>query len=165
MFFGEDRIAAVREMILADDDDAAGPRGAGKLLPMQRKDFVGIFRAMDGLPVTIRLLDPPLHEFLPSEAGAVPRLAAEMGTVTVKALEEKAASLHESNPMLGTAAAGWGSPSRRSTRCRCAPSSRPPRAASKKGIDVQPEVMIPLVGTVEEYRLSGRVRIRRGAPR
>ena len=74
MFFAEDRIRAVREMILADD--LAGRKKAlAKLLPMQRKDFVGIFKAMDGLPVTIRLLDPPLHEFLPTTDGAVPALS------------------------------------------------------------------------------------------
>ena len=68
MFFGEDRIAAVRQMILADDDKPSAREAlALLLLPMQRKDFVGIFKAMDGLPVTIRLLDPPLHEFLPTE--------------------------------------------------------------------------------------------------
>ena len=99
MFFEGDRIVAVREMILAADE--AGRRQAlAKLKPMQRLDFEGIFTAMDGLPVTIRLLDPPLHEFLPHEPAQQEQMAEEMG-VPLRQIEAKIASLHEFNPMLG----------------------------------------------------------------
>lgn len=99
MFFEKDRIAAVREMILAEDEE--GRRKAlDKLLPMQRSDFEGIFRAMDGLPVTIRLLDPPLHEFLPKEDSDINELAKTMG-IDSKKVKETIDSLHEFNPMLG----------------------------------------------------------------
>ncbi len=99
MFFEGERITAVREMILAGDEE--GRRKAlDKLLPMQRSDFVGIFRAMDGLPVTIRLLDPPLHEFLPKEDKDVEEVARQMG-LDPQRIKEKVESLHEFNPMLG----------------------------------------------------------------
>jgi pyruvate,orthophosphate dikinase len=99
MFFGEDRIMAVRQMILSDDDRQRA-RALSKLLPMQRKDFVGIFKAMKGLPVTIRLLDPPLHEFLPNQEDQFRRLTREM-KLQPGLLEAKAEQLAESNPMLG----------------------------------------------------------------
>jgi pyruvate,orthophosphate dikinase len=150
MFFAEDRIAAVREMILSDDDRQRD-RALKRLLPMQRKDFVGIFKAMKGLPVTIRLLDPPLHEFLPSKPEQFRRLAEEMG-VSVKSLEDKAAQLHESNPMLGHRGCRLGItfPSIYEMQVRAIFEAA--TACAKKGIDVHPEVMIPLIGTVEEYR-------------
>ena len=157
MFFAEERIAAVREMILSDDDRQRD-RALRRLLPMQRRDFEGIFRAMDGLPVTIRLLDPPLHEFLPTRPEQFRHLAEEMG-LEVKALEDRAAQLHESNPMLGHRGCRLGItfPSIYEMQARAIF-----EAASncvKKGIDVRPEVMIPLIGTVEEFRLlAARVR-------
>ncbi len=99
MFFNEDRIVAVREMILADDEK--GRRAAlAKLLPMQRDDFVKLFTIMSGLPVTIRLLDPPLHEFLPHTDAEIAEVAQAMGA-SVARLKERAAELHEMNPMLG----------------------------------------------------------------
>jgi len=156
MFFAEDRIAAVREMILSDDDRQRD-RALKRLLPMQRKDFVGIFKAMKGLPVTIRLLDPPLHEFLPSKPEQFRRLAGDMG-VSVKSLEEKAAQLHESNPMLGHRGCRLGItfPSIYEMQSRAIFEAA--TACAKKGIAVYPEVMIPLIGTVEEYRtLAARV--------
>jgi pyruvate,orthophosphate dikinase len=99
MFFEEDRIAAMREMILSDN---AQQREAAlaKLLPFQRDDFVGIFQEMKGLPVTIRLLDPPLHEFLPTESGQLEHLSMVMGVSAAK-LEQRTKDLHEFNPMLG----------------------------------------------------------------
>ncbi|HTJ01234.1 MAG TPA: putative PEP-binding protein, partial [Methylovirgula sp.] len=99
MFFDADRIIAVREMILADDVE--GRRAAlAKLLPIQRGDFAALFEIMAGLPVTIRLLDPPLHEFLPHTREDIDEVAASMG-VAVEKLERRAAELHEFNPMLG----------------------------------------------------------------
>lgn len=99
MFFEGDRIKAVREMILARDKEGR-QQAIGKLLPMQRKDFIGIFKAMRDLPVTVRLLDPPLHEFLPKEEAEIQELAHEMG-VDIKKLKDKIGELAEFNPMLG----------------------------------------------------------------
>ncbi len=156
MFFGEDRIAAVREMILSDDDRQR-ERALKRLLPMQRKDFVGIFKAMDGLPVTIRLLDPPLHEFLPNKPEQFRRLAQQMG-VPVKTLEEKAEQLHEANPMLGHRGCRLGITFPAIYEMQVRAIFEAASGCVKKGIDVHPEVMIPLVGTVEEFRsLAERV--------
>jgi pyruvate,orthophosphate dikinase len=99
MFFEGDRIIAVREMILADDK-AGREKALAKLLPMQRGDFEGIFEAMKGFPVTIRLLDPPLHEFLPQEAANQQEMANVM-KVPVEVVKQKVEALHEFNPMLG----------------------------------------------------------------
>ena len=99
MFFDEDRIRAVREMILAEDEGARRAALA-KLLPMQRADFVELFKIMGGLPVTIRLLDPPLHEFLPHSEEDIAEVAAAMNVGPDK-LQRRAAELHEFNPMLG----------------------------------------------------------------
>ena len=99
MFFAPERILAMREMILSQDETQR-TRALAKLLPMQRADFEGIFRAMDGLPVTIRLLDPPLHEFLPQEEKDFSAVAEQLG-ISVEALRFKAMQLHEFNPMLG----------------------------------------------------------------
>jgi pyruvate,orthophosphate dikinase len=99
MFFAEDRIKAVREMILADDVDGR-KKALAKLLPYQKEDFLGILRAMEGLPCTIRFLDPPLHEFLPQEEADIVELAREMN-VEVSVLKSRIEGLHEFNPMLG----------------------------------------------------------------
>ena len=100
MFFDADRIVAVREMILADDE--AGRRAAlAKLLPMQREDFAELFEIMSGLPVTIRLLDPPLHEFLPHTDAEMDEVAAAHGRLSADKLRRRAQDLHEFNPMLG----------------------------------------------------------------
>ena len=99
MFFEADRIAAMREMIIAGDEPARRT-ALKKLLPIQRKDFEGIFKAMNGLPVTIRLLDPPLHEFLPHESAAQTKLAIEIGVPPAQ-IKRRVAQLHEMNPMLG----------------------------------------------------------------
>jgi len=122
MFFGGDRIVAVREMILADDT-AGREKALAKLLPMQRKDFVGILKAMGARPVTIRLLDPPLHEFLPHTPAEIDEVAKAMG-VSPKTIKAKTASLHEFNPMLGHRGCRWASRIPKSTACRCARSSR-----------------------------------------
>jgi pyruvate,orthophosphate dikinase len=157
MFFAEDRIRAVREMILADDL-AGRMKALSKLLPMQRKDFIGIFTAMNGLPVTIRLLDPPLHEFLPTTAEQFKRLSREM-KVPAKKLAERAEHLHEANPMLGHRGCRLGItyPEVYDMQVRAIFEAAAHCAA--KGVDVRPEIMIPLVGTVKEFtELASRVR-------
>ena len=157
MFFAEDRIRAVREMILADD--LLGRKKAlAKLLPMQRKDFIGIFKAMDGLPVTIRLLDPPLHEFLPTTAEQFKRLAREM-KVPAKKLVERAEQLHESNPMLGHRGCRLGITYPEVYEMQVRAIFEAAAHCVAKKIAVHPEVMIPLVGTVREFTdLASRVR-------
>ena len=119
MFFEADRIIAVRQMILADAE-VERTAALAKLLPMQRGDFEAIFKEMAGLPVTIRLLDPPLHEFLPQKEEEFAEVAAAAGTSPQK-LRARAIALHEANPMLGHRAAGWASPIRKSTKCRPVP--------------------------------------------
>ena len=157
MFFAEDRIRAVREMILADTLQGR-TKALAKLLPMQRKDFIGIFTAMNGLPVTIRLLDPPLHEFLPTTDEQFKRLSREM-KVSAKQLALRAAQLHESNPMLGHRGCRLGItyPEVYDMQVRAIFEAAAHCAARK--IDVKPEIMIPLVGTVNEFtELARRVR-------
>ncbi len=157
MFFAEDRIRAVREMILADD--LKGRKHAlAKLLPMQRKDFIGIFKAMNGLPVTIRLLDPPLHEFLPTTVEQFKRLSREMKVKATK-LVERAEQLHESNPMLGHRGCRLGITYPEVYEMQVEAIFEAAAQCAAKGIDVRPEVMIPLVGTVREFtELASRVR-------
>ncbi len=143
MFFQPDRILAVREMILAKD--AAGRRAAlARILPMQREDFLGIFREMDGLPVTIRLLDPPLHEFLPHTREEIAEVAHELGE-TPETITGKVAELTESNPMLGhrgcRLAITW--PEIYETQVQAIAEAA--SAAAADGIVVKPEIMIPLV--------------------
>ena len=152
MFFEADRIRAVREMILADDEK--GRRAAlAKLLPMQRGDFTELFEIMQGLPVTIRLLDPPLHEFLPHTEEEIAEVAAAMKAEPRK-LKERAAELPSSIRCSASAAAGSRSPIRRSPRCRRARSSRPrSRAGKRTGAPVVPEVMVPLIATKAEFDL------------
>jgi pyruvate,orthophosphate dikinase len=124
MFFGGDRIDAVREMILADDE-AGRRRALAKLLPMQRNDFVGLFRTMKERPVTIRTLDPPLHEFLPHTDKEIAQLAQKMG-ITGERISQRVEQLKEFNPMLATGDAAWVSCIPRSPRCRRGQSSRQP---------------------------------------
>ena len=157
MFFGKDRIAAVRQMILSESE-AERAKALKRLLPMQRKDFVGIFKAMDGLPVTIRLLDPPLHEFLPTNPAQIKEVAKQMG-VTAKVLEERSEQLREMNPMMGHRGCRLGISHPEIYEMQARAIFEATVAARKKGVKVQPEVMIPLIGTVEEYReLDKRIR-------
>ena len=150
MFFGEERIDAVREMILTPD--AAGrKRAIDRLLPMQRSDFEGIFRAMDGLPVTIRLLDPPLHEFLPSESEELERIAVALGR-TVEEVESAVERLTEANPMLGHRGCRLGFSHPEITQMQARAIFEAALDAQADGIDVQPEVMVPLVGHVGELK-------------
>ncbi len=151
MFFGEDRIMAVRQMILSDDDRQRA-RALSKLLPMQRKDFVGIFKAMEGLPVTIRLLDPPLHEFLPTKEDQFRRLTKEM-KLQPGLLEAKAEQLAESNPMLGHRGCRLGITFPAVYEMQARAIFEAAAICIKDRIKVNPEVMIPLIGTVEEFNI------------
>ncbi len=148
MFFEGKRITAVRKMIMADD--LAGRRAAlEEILPMQRSDFEGIFRAMKGRPVTIRTLDPPLHEFLPHTAGEIGELAGELG-VSVEALEAKIEALSESNPMLGHRGCRLGIFYPEITEVQARAILEAALTVQDEGIPVKPEIMIPLVGSKTE---------------
>ena len=151
MFFDEQRILAVREMILAHDADARRVALA-KILPMQREDFVGIFTAMEGLPVTIRLLDPPLHEFLPAEPAQIADVARALG-VTPEAVAARVTALHEANPMLGHRGCRLGitHPEIYDTQVRAIVEAAV--RCQRDGVRVVPEIMIPLVGTAAELSL------------
>jgi pyruvate, orthophosphate dikinase len=152
MFFDASRITAVRQMILAEDE--AGRRVAlAKLLPEQRSDFVGIFEVMAGLPVTIRLLDPPLHEFLPHQESEFEEVAAAAG-VGVSVLKQRAAELHEFNPMLGHRGCRLGVtyPEIYEMQARAIF-----EAACALAVAPVPEIMIPLVGTKRELELMKAV--------
>ncbi|MHC4456764.1 MAG: pyruvate, phosphate dikinase [Planctomycetota bacterium] len=148
MFFGPDRIASMREMILAEDE-ASRKKALRKLLPLQRKDFIGIFKAMDGLPVTIRLLDPPLHEFLPHDEVSQKEVAKQMG-VSAGAIKTKVQSLHELNPMLGHRGCRLGITRPEITVMQVQAIIEAACLVAKKGVKVYPEIMIPLVGTKAE---------------
>ncbi len=151
MFFEGDRILAMREMILAHDV-AARRAALAKLLPYQRDDFIGIFTAMKGLPVTIRLLDPPLHEFVPHDDKAQKELASVLG---VKPAEIKARveSLHEANPMLGHRGCRLSVTYPEILEMQVRAIVEAAIACKKKKIDAIPEIMIPLVGTKAELKL------------
>jgi len=150
MFFGGERIDAVREMILADDE--AGRRKAlTKLLPIQRGDFKGIFEVMEELPVTIRTLDPPLHEFLPHSDKEIEELAHTIG-VPAEKLKTKVESLHEANPMLGHRGCRLGILYPEITEMQTRAILEAACEVAKKGIQVHPEIMIPLVGHVNELK-------------
>ena len=150
MFFEGDRIDAVREMILADDQ-AGRKKALAKLLPMQRKDFIGIFRAMDGLPVTIRTLDPPLHEFLPQTDKDIKDLAKKVG-VKPAHIKDMIESLHETNPMLGHRGCRLGIMYPEITAMQARAIMQAACKVTKEGKKVLPEIMIPLVGHVEEFK-------------
>lgn len=150
MFFGGDRIGAVREMILADDEQGRR-RALAKLLPMQREDFIGIFRVMKQRPVTIRTLDPPLHEFLPHTEREVQDVATKMGVPTEK-VRQRLNQLHEFNPMLGHRGCRLGIVYPEITEMQVRAIIEAACAVKKEGIDVHPEIMIPLVGHVNELR-------------
>ncbi len=155
MFFEGDRIKSVREMILAPDE--AGRRKAlAKLLPIQRGDFEGLFREMNGLPVTIRLLDPPLHEFLPHDEANQRIMAKEMG-VTYEEISHRVDDLHESNPMMGHRGCRLGICYPEITEMQSRAIIEAALNAKAKGSDVKVEIMVPLVGTVREYDAQAKV--------
>ena len=155
MFFEGDRIKSVREMILASDE--AGRRVAlAKLLPMQRGDFEGIFEAMDGYGVTVRLLDPPLHEFVPHTTEAQEELAKEMG-LTLEEVANKVESLAEFNPMLGHRGCRLGITYPEITEMQTRAIIEAALNCKARGIDVHPEIMVPLVGTLKELENQANV--------
>jgi pyruvate,orthophosphate dikinase len=151
MFFGENRISAVRQMIVADDEPARRVALA-KLLPFQREDFVGIFREMGERPVTIRLLDPPLHEFLPHEDDAVRRTAEDLGIAPEK-LRERVRALAEANPMLGHRGCRLGITFPEIYEMQVRAIFEAAAAVRREGGRPSPEVMIPLVGTKAEFEI------------
>ncbi len=152
MFFEGERIKAVREMILAED--TAGREVAlAKILPYQREDFEGIFRAMDGFGVTIRLLDPPLHEFVPHEDENQKIMADEMG-ISVEEVKAKVEELAEFNPMLGHRGCRLGNTYPEITAMQARAIIEAAVNVKKEGVDVHPEIMVPLIGTVEEFQLQ-----------
>jgi pyruvate,orthophosphate dikinase len=163
MFFAADRIAIVRDMIMAADH-VSRRAAVQKLLPFQRDDFLGIFRAMDGLPVTIRLLDPPLHEFLanPKEYREMLEERARLDALNINpgrktALDEKLAkidSLREANPMLGHRGCRLGITSPEIYAMQVRAIMEAACTAAEQGVKVEPEIMIPLTGTVGEMRLT-----------
>jgi len=155
MFFEGDRIKAMREMILADGEE--GRRKAlDKLLPMQRNDFEGIFEAMDGFPVTVRLLDPPLHEFVPHEEKDQVEIAKELG-IDPQKVKERVDSLHEFNPMLGHRGCRLGNTYPEITQMQARAIIEAAINVKKQGVKVLPEIMVPLIGTLAEFKLQEEI--------
>jgi pyruvate,orthophosphate dikinase len=152
MFFGGDRITAVRKMIVSDTVEER-KAALNELLPLQREDFEGIFEAMKGKPVTIRTLDPPLHEFLPHSDEEISELANELGIDESK-LKAKIESLHEFNPMLGFRGCRLGVVYPEITEMQARAIIEAAVNVAKKGMSVKPEIMIPLVGHVNEFKLQ-----------
>jgi pyruvate,orthophosphate dikinase len=155
MFFEGDRIDAVREMILADTVEGR-KKALAKILPYQRADFTGIFKALNGLPATIRLLDPPLHEFVPHDEKSQAALAKKLGIKTEKVIA-RVAALHEFNPMLGHRGCRLGIAYPEITETQARAIFEAAAAVQKKGIKVKPEVMVPLVGFKRELDLQVEV--------
>ncbi|MDD5709305.1 MAG: pyruvate, phosphate dikinase [Candidatus Marinimicrobia bacterium] len=155
MFFEGDRIKAIREMILSEDQKGR-EKALAKILPYQRKDFEGIFEAMNGLPVTIRLLDPPLHEFVPHEEANQKEMAEEMG-IPVETIRDKVHSLEEMNPMLGHRGCRLGNTYPEITEMQTRAIIEAALNCKAKGIDAKPEIMVPLIGTKAEYDLQDAI--------
>ena len=152
MFFEGDRIVAVREMILAKDVN--GRKSAlAKLLPMQRKDFEGIFEAMDSLPVNIRLIDPPLHEFVPHDDKGQEEMAKVLG-LSLEEVKQRVEKLHEFNPMMGHRGCRLGITYPEIIRMQMRAIAEAAINVGKKGIKAIPEVMVPLIGTVKELAFT-----------
>ncbi len=152
MFFEGERIVSMREMILSEDE--AGRRVAlDKLLPIQRADFEGIFEVMDGLPVTVRLLDPPLHEFVPAEEEQQAEMAKEMG-LSLDEVKKRVDALEEQNPMLGHRGCRLGNTYPEITEMQARAIIEAAVNVKKKGITVLPEIMVPLIGTLAEFELQ-----------
>ena len=155
MFFGEERLPAVREMIVAKDT-AARKKALAKLLPFQKQDFIDIFQAMKGLPVTIRLLDPPLHEFLPQTDEDIARVAKQLG-ISPSDLKDTVMHLREINPMLGHRGCRLGIVYPEINEMQARAIFEAACELSKAGVKVLPEVMIPLVGDPKEFQVTKQV--------
>ena len=155
MFFELDRIKSMREMILADT--VKGRRQALEdLLPMQREDFEGIFEAMEGHAVTIRLLDPPLHEFVPHQLATQKDLAEEMH-ISLQAVKNKVSELEEFNPMLGHRGCRLGNTYPEITEMQTRAIIEAALNLKEKGIICKPEIMVPLIGTVKEFEFQEKI--------
>ncbi|MDD4961902.1 MAG: pyruvate, phosphate dikinase, partial [Candidatus Marinimicrobia bacterium] len=150
-----DRIKAIREMILSEYQKGR-EKALAKILPYQRKDFEGFFEAMNGLPVTIRLLDPPLHEFVPHEEANQKEMAEEMG-IPVETIRDKVHALEEMNPMLGHRGCRLGNTYPEITEMQTRAIIEAALNCKAKGIDAKPEIMVPLIGTKAEYDLQDAI--------
>ncbi len=150
MFFEGERIKAMREMILSSTQKGR-EKALEKLLPYQREDFEGIFEAMEGFGVTVRLLDPPLHEFVPHQQATQKELAKEMG-ISIEAVKSKISDLEEFNPMLGHRGCRLGITYPEITAMQARAIIEAALNLKAKGIDARPEIMVPLVGTVAEFK-------------
>ncbi|HLN33276.1 MAG TPA: pyruvate, phosphate dikinase [Gemmataceae bacterium] len=155
MFFEGDRIDAMREMILATALDAR-KKALDKLLPYQREDFEGIFKAMQGRPVTIRTLDPPLHEFLPHQPDQQKELSAKIG-IPVEVIARRVQELHEANPMLGHRGCRLGIVYPEITEMQCRAIFEAACIVQQGGTKVEPEIMIPLVGFLPELKAQAKI--------
>jgi len=155
MFFEGEKIKAMREMILAKDE--AGRRIAlAKILPYQEADFEGIFTAMEGCPVTVRLLDPPLHEFVPHDEKGQQEMAEAMG-VSIKVIKQRVDALHEQNPMLGHRGCRLGNTYPEITEMQTRAILGAALVLKKKGMHVLPEIMVPLVGIKFEFNEQDKI--------
>jgi pyruvate,orthophosphate dikinase len=155
MFFEGARIKAMREMILASSTEGR-KRALAKLLPYQREDFEGIFEAMAGYGVTVRLLDPPLHEFVPHQLATQKELAQEMG-VSVEVVKAKVDSLEEFNPMLGHRGCRLGNTYPEITEMQARAIIEAALNLKAKGVDARPEIMVPLIGTLKEFKMQADI--------
>ena len=155
MFFEVDRIKAMREMILADTIKGR-KQALDQLLPMQREDFEGIFEAMEGLPVTVRLLDPPLHEFVPHQLAAQKDLADDMH-ISLDAVKNKVSELQEFNPMLGHRGCRLGNTYPEITEMQARAIIEAALNLKEKGIEAKPEIMVPLIGTLKEFEEQEKI--------
>ena len=150
MFFQGERITSMRKMIMAETEEERR-KALDELLPYQKEDFVGLFREMGGRPVTIRTLDPPLHEFLPNDEDKILDFSKKTG-IPVERIKQRIAELHEFNPMLGHRGCRLGITYPEITEMQARAIFEAACQVKKEGIDVKPEVMIPLVGTITEFR-------------
>ena len=155
MFFEADKIKAMREMILSDNQEGR-KKALAKLLPFQQKDFYGILKAMEGHPVNIRLLDPPLHEFVPHDLAGQQTMADEMG-VSVQKIQQRVNSLSEANPMLGHRGCRLGNTYPEITEMQTRAILGAAIQLKKEGFDPHPEIMVPLIGIVNEFDLQEKV--------
>ncbi|MHB8895437.1 MAG: pyruvate, phosphate dikinase [Candidatus Geothermincolia bacterium] len=158
MFFGGDRILAVRQMILSDSVEGR-KEALAKIFPMQKEDFAGIFRVMGERPVTIRLLDPPLHEFLPHEVDDIADVARELG-VSVEEVEERNRRLKEANPMLGHRGCRLGITYPEIYEMQVQAIVRAACEVAREGVAVKPEIMVPLVGSSREMQVMRELAVR-----
>ena len=155
MFFENEKIKAMREMILSDSVEGR-EKALAKLLPYQKQDFYGILKAMDGYPVNIRLLDPPLHEFVPHDLAGQETMAKEMG-ITVQEIQQRVNSLSEHNPMLGHRGCRLGNTYPEITAMQTRAILGAAIQLKKEGYDPHPEIMVPLIGIVNEFDMQEKV--------